>query len=78
MRTDAEAEAPIICPPDAKSQLNGKDPDAMKDWVQEEKVKTEDKMVGWHHWLNGHEFDQTPGDNEGQGSLLWCSSWCYK
>ena len=58
-RTDAEAEAPILWPPDAKSWLTGKDPDAGKDWRQEEKGMTEDKMVGWHHWLNGHEFEQT-------------------
>ena len=62
-------------PPDVKSQLTGKDPDAGKDWGQEEKAVTEDKMVGWHHWLNGHEFEQTLGDSEGQGSLACCSSW---
>ena len=56
-RTDAEAETPILWPPDAKSLLTGKDPDAGKDWRQEEKRKTEDEMVGWHHWLNGHEFE---------------------
>ena len=61
-RTDAEAEAPVLWPPDAKSQLIGKDPDARKDWRQEEKGVTEDEMVGWHHWLNGHEFEQIPGD----------------
>ena len=61
-RTDAEAEAPILWPPDAKSQLVGKDSDAGKDWGQEEKEKTEDEMVGWHHWLNRHEFEQTLGD----------------
>ena len=64
-RTDAEAEAPILWLPDAKSQLIGKDPDAGKDWGQEEKGTTEDEMVGWHHWLNGHEFEQAPGDGEG-------------
>ena len=58
-RTDAEAEAPIIWPPDAKGQLIGKDPDAGKDWRQEEKGTTEDEMVGWHHRLNEHEFEQT-------------------
>ena len=68
-RTDAEAEAPILCPPAAKSGFIGKDPDAGKDWRQEEKGTTEDEMVGWHHWLNGHEFEQAPGDSEGQGSL---------
>ena len=68
-RTDAEAEAPILWPPDGKSQLTGKDPDAGKDWRQEEKEMTEDEVVGWHHWLNGHAFEQTLGDGEGQGSL---------
>ena len=62
-RTDAEAEAPTLWPPDAKSWLIGKDPDSGKDWGQE-KGTTEDKMVGWYHWLNGHEFKQTPGDSE--------------
>ena len=57
-RTDAEAEALMLWPPDAKNWLIGKDPDAGKDWRQEEKGKTEDEMVGWHHWLNGHEFEQ--------------------
>ena len=70
-RTDAEAKAPILWPPDAKNQLIGKDPDDGKDWGQEEKRVTEDETVGWHHWLNGHEFEQTPGDSEGQGSLVW-------
>ena len=68
-RTDAEAEAPIFWPPDAKSRLIGKDIDAGKDWRQEEKGTTEDKMAGWHHRLNGHEFEQALGDSEGQGSL---------
>ena len=68
-RTDAKAEAPILWLPDAKSRLIVKDPDAGKDWRQEKKQATEDEMVGWHHWLNGHEFEQTPGDSEGQGSL---------
>ena len=67
-RTDAEAETPIFWPPDVKSQLIRKDPDAGKDWKEEEKSTTEDKMVGWHHWLNGHEFEQAPGDGEEQGS----------
>ena len=74
-RTDAEAEGPIIWPPESKIWLIGKDPDAGKDWRQEEKGTTEDKMVGWHHWLNGHEFEQAPGDSEGQGSLV-CYSPC--
>ena len=77
-RTDAEAEAPILWPPDAKGQITRKDPDAGKDWGQEEKGVTEDEMVGWHHWLNGHEFEQTLGDSEGLGSLVWCSSWGHK
>ena len=64
-RTDAEAEALILWPPDAKSQLISKDHYAGKDWRQEEKGMTEDEMVGWHRWLNGHEFEQTPGDGEG-------------
>ena len=72
-RTDAEAEAPILWSPDAQSWLTGKDPDAGKDWRQEEKGMTEDEMVGWHHWLNWHEFEQAPGDGEGQGSLACCS-----
>ena len=64
--------------PDAKSQLAGKDPDAGKDWGQEEKWATEDEMAGWHHWLKGHEFEQTQGDGKGQGSLASCSSWGCK
>ena len=63
-RTDVEAEAPILWPPDAKSQLIRKDPDAWKDWRQKEKGATEDEMVEWHHQLNEHEFEQTPGDRE--------------
>ena len=77
-RTDAEAEAPILWPPDVKSQLLGKYPDVGKDWGQEEKRVTEDVMGGWHHWLNGHEFEQNPGNSEGQGSLAYCSPWCCK
>ena len=61
-RTDAEAEAPMLWPPDAKNWLTGKDPDAGKDWRQEEKGMTEDEMAGWHHWLNGHEFEQALRD----------------
>ena len=68
-RTDAEAEPPILWPKDVKNWLIGKDPDAGKDWRQEEKGTTEDEMVGWHHWLDGHEFEQSPGVGEGQGSL---------
>ena len=63
-RTDAEAEAPIFWPPDVKNCLIEKDPDADKDWGQEEKGVTEDEIVGWHHWLNGHEFEQTLGDKK--------------
>ena len=66
-RTDAEAEAPILWPPDANSWFIGKDPDAGKDWRQEEKGTTEDEMIGWHHQLNGHEFEKALGDSEGQG-----------
>ena len=77
-RTDAEAEGPILWPPDAKNWLLGKDPDAGKDWRQEEKGTTEDEMLVWHHWLSGHKFEQTPGDNEGQGSLVCCSPWGHK
>ena len=74
-RTDAEAEAPILWPPDVKNWLVGKDPDAGKDWKQEEKGMTEDEMVGWYHQLNGHEFEQAPGVGDGQGSLV-CGSLC--
>ena len=65
------SEAPELWPPDAKSRLLGKDPDAGKDWRQEENGMTEDEMVGWHYWINGHEFGQSSGDSEGQGSLAW-------
>ena len=64
-RTDAEAETPMLWPPDVKNWLIGKDPDAGKDWRQEEKGTTEDKMVGWHHWLDAHEFEQAPGVGDG-------------
>ena len=64
-RTDTEDEVPIFWPPDAKSWLIGKDPEAGKDWRQKEQGMTEDKMVGWHHWLSGHEFEQTLGDSGG-------------
>ena len=77
-KINTEAEAPIIWPPDAKNQLIGKDPDAGKDWRQEEKRMTEDEMVGWHHWLDGHKFEQTPGIADGQGSLACCSPWGRK
>ena len=72
-RTDAEAEAPVLWPPDVKSWLLGKDPDAGKDWRQEEKGTTEDEMVGWHHRLDGHEFEQAPGAGDEQRSLACCS-----
>ena len=75
---DAEAEAPILWSPDAKNWLIGKDPDAEKDWGQEEKRVTEDEMVRWHHWLNGHEFEQTQGDAEGQRNLKCRSLWGRK
>ena len=77
-RTDAKTEAPILCPPDEKNWLIGKDPDPGKDWRQEEKGTIEDEMVGWHHWLNGHEFEQAPGVGDGQGSLACCSPWGHK
>ena len=72
-RTDAQA--PIVWPPRVKSQLIGKDLNAGKDCGQEEKGVTEDEMVEWHHWLNGHEFEKTAGDGEGQGSLVCCGPW---
>ena len=77
-RTDAETEAPILWPPDVKNQLIGKDPDAGKDWRQEEKGMTEDETVGWHHRLNEHEFEQALGVGDGQGSLLCYSPWGHK
>ena len=77
-RTDAEAEAPILWSYDAKSWLTRKDPDARKEWVQEDKGATEDEMAGWHHWLNGQESERILGDSEGQGSLEGCSPWVCK
>ena len=76
-RTVAEAKTPILWPPDAKSWLIGKDSDAGEDWGQEKRM-TGDKMIGWHHWLNGQEFEQAPGDGEGQGSLVCYSPWGRK
>ena len=76
--TDTEAEVPIIWPPDAKNWLIWKDPDAGKDWRQEEKWTTEDEMVVWHHRLDGHEFEQGLGVGDGQGSLACCSLWGRK
>ena len=73
--TEAEAEAPILWPPDAKNWLIGKDPDAGKDWRQKEKGMTEDEMVGWYLQFDGHEFEQVLGVSDGQGSLACCSPW---
>ena len=77
-RNDAKAETPILWPPHAKNWLIGKDPDAGRDWGQEEKGMTEDEMAGWHHWLDGHEFELTPGVGDGQGGLACCNSWGRK
>ena len=74
-RTDAEAETPILWPPDAKYWLIGKNPGSGKDWGWEEKGTTEDEMAGWHYQLNGHEFEWTPGVGEGQRGWACCSSW---
>ena len=76
-RTDAEAETPILWPSHVKSWLIGKDPDAGKDWGQE-KGTTKDEMAGWHHWLDGHGFEWTPGVGDGQGGLACCDSWGCK
>ena len=77
-RTDAEAETPILWLPNVKNWLIGKDPDAEKDWRQKEKEMTKDEVVGWHHWLDGHEFEQAPGVDVGQGSLACYSPWWHK
>ena len=77
-RTDAETETPILWPPDAKSWFIWKDPDAGKDWRQEEKGMTEDEMAGWHHGLDGRESEWTPGDGDEQGGLVCCDSWGHK
>ena len=77
-RTDVEAETPVLWALDMKSWLIWKDPDAGKDWGQEEKGMTEDEMVGWHHWLNGHGFGWTPGVGDGQGGLASYGSWGHK
>ena len=77
-RMDAEAETPIIWPPDVKNWLIWKDSDAGKDWRREEKGTTEYEMVGWHHRFDGHEFEWTPGVGDGQGGLACCSSWDHK
>ena len=76
-RAVAETETPTLWPPDVKGWLIGNDPDSGKGWRQE-KETTEDEMVGWHHRLNGHELEQTPGDGKRQGSLVYCSSWGHK
>ena len=77
-RTDVEAETPILCAPHAKSWLIGKDPDAVRDWGQEEKGTTEDEMAGWHHQLDAHQFGWTLGVGDGQGGLACCDSWGRK
>ena len=76
-RTDAEAETPIRWPLDMKNWLIGKDPDDGKDWRQEEKGTTEDEMVGWYHWLDGHESEQAPGVGDGHEGLVCCSPWGF-
>ena len=77
-RTDAKAETPVLWPPHAKNWLIGKDSNAGRDWGQEEKGMTEDEMAGWHHLLDGHEFEWTPGVGVGQGGLACCNSWGCK
>ena len=77
-RTDVQAKTPILWPPDVKNWLIGKESDAGKDRGQEEKGTTEDEMARWHHRFDGHEFEQAPGDDEGQGSLACCSPWGCK
>ena len=77
-RNDATAETPVLWPPHAKSWLIGKDSDAGRDWGQEEKGTIEDEMAGWHHRLDGREFEWTPGAGDGQGGLACCNSWCRK
>ena len=77
-RNDAKAETPVFWPPHAKSWLIGKDSDAGRDWGQEKKGTTEDEMAEWHHGLNGHESEWTPGDGDGQGGLAGCGTWGHK
>ena len=77
-RNDAKAESPVLWPPHVKSWLIGKDYDAGRNWGQEEKGTTEDEMAGWHHWLDGHESEWTPGVGDGQGGLACCDSWGRK
>ena len=74
-RNDAKAETPVLWPPHVKNWLIGKDPDAGRDWGQEEKGTTEDEMAGWHHGLDGRESEWTPGFGDGQGGLACCDSW---
>ena len=77
-RNDAKAENTIVWPPHTKNWLTGKDPDAGRDWGQEEKGTTEDEMAGWHHWLDGREPEWTPGVGDGQGGLACCNLWGHK
>ena len=77
-RTVAEAEAPILWLPDSKSWLIEKDPDARKGWSQKGTGASEEEMIGWNHWLNGHEFEQTPGESGGQRRLECCIPWGHK
>ena len=77
-RTEAEAEAPVLWSPDVKNWLIGKAPDAGKDWRWEEKGTTEDEVIGWHHWLDGQEFEQALGVGDGWGGLVCCSPWGLK
>ena len=77
-RNDTKAETPVLWPPHGKSWLIGKDSDAGSDWGQQEKGMTEDEMAGWHHWLDGYEFEWTPGVGDGQGGLACCDSWGHK
>ena len=76
-RTDAAPEATILWPPDVENQLIGKDLDAGKDWGQEKRL-TENDMIGWHHWLNEHELEQTQGENEGKEGLAHCNPWGHR
>ena len=77
-RTDADIEVLILYPPDVKSWHTGKDTDFKKNWGQEEKGVTEGEVPGSHHWLKGHEFEQTPGHSEGEGCLMYCSPWSHR
>ena len=77
-RNDAEAEIPVFWRPDVKNWFIWKDPYAWKDWRWKEKGMTEDETIGWHHWINGHEFELTPGVGDGQGGLACCDSWGRK